>query len=334
MPGGTFAGPYNNSTWVDPSDSTILGSNALGADLVNSPVTISFWLKINQVDQPFINTAPAICTFGRWMYQPHHNAGNSRGISIYGSRYAAGYNDAPTMYFNYGTFNFRYVLAGVNGSAGNANRWGNWKARDNSPFDGFIDFLVYFTPGEAGNDTSKFNMYFNNDDTRGTVSGATPTTAGVYGGTSSSVVSNAFSNPYYYLPGDRTILGGTSDSNGGNSDANKGYEIKQLVLYNKVVSDTERNTIYNSGTPLASKDLYPTGALAGYFFEGSTTYEADFYNAQQGETGRWKSKNVFGSPKGDVTSNYYRSTSDNALYAKMGNYPSPLLKQSSVGHSN
>ena len=139
---------------------------------------------------------------------------------------------------------------------------------------------------------------------------------------------------YYYLPGDRTILGGTSDSNGGNSDANKGYEIKQLVLYNKVVSDTERNTIYNSGTPLASKDLYPTGALAGYFFEGSTTYEADFYNAQQGETGRWKSKNVFGSPKGDVTSNYYRSTSDNALYAKMGNYPSPLLKQSSVGHSN
>ena len=82
MPGGTFAGPYNSSTWVDPNDPTILGANALGADLVDSPVTISFWLKINQVDQPFVNTAPSICAFGRWMYQPHHNAGNNRGISV------------------------------------------------------------------------------------------------------------------------------------------------------------------------------------------------------------------------------------------------------------
>ena len=333
MPGGTFAGPYNSSTWVDPNDPTILGANALGADLVDSPVTISFWLKINQVDQPFVNTAPSICAFGRWMYQPHHNAGNNRGISVSSGRYAAGYNDAPTITLSYGVMQFRYVLAGTTGSSGSSTRYVNWKARENPPFDGFVHFLAYFTPGEAANDITKFNMYFNNDDTRGTASGATPTTAGVYPNyTDSTVIANAFLNPYYYLPGNRTILGGTSDSDGGNSDANKGYEIKQLVLYNKVVSETERNTIYNSGSPLASKDLYPTGALAGYFFDGSTTYEADYWNGQQGEMGRWKSKNVFGSPKGDVTSNYTRATT--AGYEVMGNYPSPLLLQTGVGHSN
>tara|TARA_Y100000385_G_scaffold102996_1_gene106480 strand:+ start:6125 stop:7126 length:1002 start_codon:yes stop_codon:yes gene_type:complete len=333
MPGGTLAGPYNSTTWVDPNDPTILGTNALGADLVDSPVTISFWIKFNQADLPFDETAPSLFSFGRWAYEPWHNSGNNKGITAGCSKYAAGYNTAPVLNMSYGVFRFSYVLAGVSGSYSDPNRWETWKARANPPFDDWVHFLAYFSPGEAANDTSKFNMYFNNDDTRGTASGATPTTAGVYPNyTDSTVIANSFSNPWYGYPGNRTILGSSSDTNGGNSDANKGYEIKELVLYTKVVSESERNTIYNSGTPLGSKDLYPTGALAGYFFDGSTTYEADYWNGQQGEMGRWKSKNVFGSPKGDVTSNYSRHTT--AGYEVMGNYPSPLLLQTGVGHSN
>ncbi len=333
MPGGTFAGPYNSSTWVDPSDPTILGTNALGADLVDSPVTISFWIKFNQANLPFVDTYPSICSFGRWQYEPWHNAGNNKGITASCGRYAAGYNTAPMINITYGEMWFRYVFAGITGAYWDPNRYETWKASANPPFDGWVHFLAYFTPGEAANDTSKFNMYFNNDDTRGTASGATPTTVGVYPNyTDSTIIGNSFKNPYYYLPGNRTIIGSSSDANGGNSNPNKGYEIKQLVLYPKVVSETERNTIYNSGSPLASKDLYPSGALAGYYFDGSVTWEADYTNVQQGETGRWKCKNVFGSPKGDLTSNYTRVTT--AGYEVMGNYPSPLLLDTGVAYSN
>jgi len=335
MPGGTFAGAYSRrdvgnppGPWVDPTDPTITGDNAIGDDLVNKPVTISFWFKFNQAEVTWNNTTGSFLAFGRWMFEPHHNAANNRGFTAGMSHmgYPSWY---PTINVAYGPFFFRKVL--------HRTTYTTWNLWNTPNFDEWFHVLAYFTPGEPADDTTKHDMYFNNDNTRGTIGGNNkPADTGIFPNyTDGTIISNSFSNPYYYLTnaGNRTILGSTNDSTGGSSDPNKGYEIKELVVYDRVITTAEINTIYNSGTSLGDKNLYPDTPLTGYYFPNSVTYEADFVNSQQRETGRWKVANVFGS-KYHLTSNYYRETADNALYARMGNYPSPLLLDTDVAHSN
>ena len=116
MPGGTFAGAYSRrdvgtppAPWVDPTDPTITGNNAIGDDLVNQPVTISFWFKFNQAQVTWLNTMNSFFAFGRWMFEPHHNAANNRGFTCGMSQF--GYPSFyPTINFQYGNFRFSKVL--------------------------------------------------------------------------------------------------------------------------------------------------------------------------------------------------------------------------------
>ena len=335
MPGGTFAGAYSRRNvgnppgpWVDPTDPTITGDNAIGDDLVNQPVTISFWFKFNQARVTWNNTMNSFFAFGKWMYQPWHNSGNNRGFTCGMSQmnYPSWY---PTITFSYGELQFRKVL-----HRGTYTTWNLW----NTPnMDGWMHVLAYFTPGEPANDYTKHDMYFNNDNTKGTIGGDNkPTDTDIFPNyTDATIIGNAFSTPWYYLTnrGNRTIVGAGGDTNGGSSDSNKGYQMKELVVYDRVITSAERNTIWNNGTSLGDKDLYPDTPLTGYFFPNSMTYEPDFYNSQQEQKGRWKVANVYGS-KYHLTSNYYRQTFNNAVYARQGNYPSPIILDTNTAISN
>lgn len=336
MPGGTFAGSYSRRNvgtppgpWVDPTDPTITGDNAIGDDLVNKPVTISFWFKFSQAQVTWGNTMNGFFTFGRWMFDPHHNAANNRGFnSSYNQMGWPSYY--PTISVTYGILRFSKVLQLVS--------YPSWNLWNTPNFDGWFHVLAYFTPGEPANDTTKHDMYFNGDNTRGTLlSNNKPASTDIYSNyNDTTVISNSFSNPYYYLTnaGNRTIVGGTGDNNTtGYSNPDKGYQMKELVVYDRVITTEEINTIWNNGTSLGDKDLYPATPLTGYFFPNSMVYEPDFYNPQQQETGRWKVANVYGD-KYHLTSNYYRETSNNATYARMGNYPSPLILENNTAITN
>tara|TARA_R100000329_G_C7606853_1_gene215280 strand:- start:322 stop:1326 length:1005 start_codon:yes stop_codon:yes gene_type:complete len=334
MPGGTFAGAYSRRDvgnpprpWVDPTDSTITGDNAIGDDLVNKPVTISFWFKFSQARVTWLNTMNSFFVFGRWTFEPHHNAANNKGFSCYMSN-MGWLSYYPTITFQYGALQFRKVL--------HRSTYTTWNLWDTANMDGWMHVLAYFTPGEPANDYTKHDMYFNNDNTKGTFSNNRPTATDIFPNyTDATIIGNSFSNPYYYLTnvGNRTILGATTDNNGGYSDPNRGYQMKELVVYDRVITAEERNTIWNNGTSLGDKDLYPDTPLTGYLFPNSMTYEPEFYNNQQKQTGRWKVANVYGS-KYHLTSNYYRVTSNNDIYAKMDNYPSSIILETNTAMSN
>jgi hypothetical protein len=316
-----------NNPFVDPTDPTITADNAIDADLRDSPVTVSFWVRLKG-GATWDTVGHSFFAFGRWMFQPHHNAANNQGFSAGTTNFGwASWN--PGIRVTYKDISFtKCILAGyVYGYR--SSIWIN-------TFTDWFHVLAYFTPGQAKNDRAYNGMYFNGDNTEGTIGSMnTPNGTDIFpnaAANTSDILANAFTDPYYYLSnrGTRTIVGGSSDSNG-NTGAD--YEMKQLVIYNSVIPESDITTIYNSGTPLANKDLYPGSPMTGYMFPNSMTYEPDFFNSQQGEKGRWRMSNVFGD-KYDLTSNYYRETSDNSLYAKQGNYPSPIINQNMTGISN
>ena len=210
--------------------------------------------------------------------------------------------------------------------------------------DEWLNIIVAYEPGSTGTDRTKNYIYFQGDSTEAEQNGNQFDTVGSrYTGTfaSGTVVNSIGQSGDYYnqTPGRRTFLGANGDSGSttgvpsGTISNNRVLQMKEFVIWDRILTSSEVQEVWNSGTSLGNKDNYPNTPKIGWMFPNDGfTYNPDHYNSQQNEYGQIRLPNVYNSSYGTLTSNYGRVV-NNAAYMKQYWFPSHLINSPGVAKS-
>ena len=348
MPAGVLAGPYNKAVgggvWTDPTDPTMSSAQSINPIIANKPLTISVWCKPNTlIGERYSPLNPGfygvtLLSLERLMMDPAHNSQNTRqGISInFTQNGYYPYSPVVNASFN-GNGNLRWLLA--RGRPGSA-MYSTW----NYDKDVWLNIVIAYEPGSTGTDRTKNYIYFQGDKTAATAGSPGWNTVGSYAsGTfaSGTVVNSIGQDGDYYniVPGRRTFLGAGGDSGSttgvpsGILTGNRVMQIKEVVIWDRILTDSEVQSVWNSGTSLGNKDNYPNTPKIGWMFPNDGfTYNPDHYNSQQNEYGQIRLPNVYNSSYGTLTSNYGRVVNQ-AANMKQYWFPSPLINSPGVAKS-
>jgi len=348
MPAGVLAGPYNKTVaggvWTDPTDPTMSSAQSINPIIANKPLTISVWFKPNTfIGQSYNPVNPGfygvyLFVLERMMMDPAHNSQNGfQGIRI---RFdTAGWNGyRPSLIADFeGNGSQNYMLTT---SASSFPAGGGWLYDK----DIWMNVIVAYEPGSTGTDRTKNYIYVNGDNTAITpVRGNAPNIGAWQTGTfaSGTVVNSIGQNGDYYnvVPGRRTFLGAGGDTGSttgvpsGTISNNRVMQMKEFVIWDRILTSSEVQSVWNSGTSLGDKDNYPNTPKIGWMFPNDGfTYNPDHYNSQQDEYGQIRLPNVYNSSYGTLTSNYGRVV-NNAANMKQYWFPSHLVNSPGVARS-
>lgn len=348
MPAGVFAGPYNQALgggiWTDPTDSTMSSAQSINPIIANKPLTISIWFKPSTligeryypVNPGFFNTA--LFQLERVNMDPHHNSQNTQqGISIsFGQTGWLAY--APVIQVNFnGNGQQNYLLARGNYASAAYSTW-------NYDRNIWMNIIVAYEPGSTGTDRAKNYIYVNGDNTATVKNGQSWPNIGAYqtGTFASGTVVNSIGQSgdmYNKQPGRRTFLGAAGD--GGSTTGipsttmtrNRVHKMKEITIWDRILTASEVQDVWNSGNSLGNKDNYPNTPKIGWLFPNNgITYDPNHYNSQQDEYGQIRLPNVYNSSYGTLTSNYGRVVNA-AGYEKLYWFPSPLINDAKAARS-
>jgi len=341
MPAGVLAGPYNKAVgggiWTDPTDPTMSSEQSINPIIANKPFTMSVWVKPRtKLGEGYYPINPGfysatVIALERLMMDPAHNSQNTRqGITLsFDQNGYYPYSPIIKCSFN-GNGDQRYLLA--RGRPGSA-MYGTWNYDRN---DEWLNIIVAYEPGSTGTDRTKNYIYFQGDSTAAEQNGnAFDTVGSHYTGTfaSGTVVNSIGQDGDYYnkVPGRRTFLGASGDSGSTTGipstviTRNRVFQMKEIVIWDRILTSSEVQEVWNSGTSLGNKDNYPNTPKIGWMFPNDGfTYNPNHYNSQQNQYGQIRLPNVYNSSYGTLTSNYGRVTNQ-AAYMKQYWFPSPLI---------
>lgn len=340
MPAGVFAGPYNKTVaggvWTDPTDPTMSSEQSINPIIANKPLTISIWFKPSTlIGQPYNPINPGfmgayLIILERMMMDPAHNSQNAQ-QGIHFSFNHAGWNGyRPILQVSFeGNGSQNYMLNSNSSSYPAGQGWYYDK-------DIWMNVIVAYEPGSTGTDRTKNYIYVNGDNTAiQPAQGNAPNIGAYQTGTfaSGTVVNSINQNGDYYnkTPGRRTFLGAGGDYGSttgvpsGTISSNRVMKMKELVIWDRILTSSEVQDVWNSGTSLGDKDNYPNTPKIGWMFPNNgVTYDPNHYNSQQNQYGQIRLPNVYSSSYGTLTSNYGRVV-NNAANMKQYWFPSPLI---------
>lgn len=349
MPAGVFAGPYNKTVsggiWTDPTDPTMSSEQSINPIIANKPFTMSVWVKPStKLGERYYPINPGFFTatviaLERVMMDPAHNSQNTRqGITLsFNQNGYYPYSPIIKCSFN-GNGDQRYLLTRGRPGGSMYNVW-NYD-RD----DEWLNIIVAYEPGSTGTDRTKNYIYFQGDSTAAEQNGSAFDTVGShYTGTfaSGTVVNSIGQNggQYNKIPGRRTFLGASGDSGSTTGipittiTRNRVLQMKEIVIWDRILTSSEVQEVWNSGTSLGNKDNYPNTPKIGWMFPNDgVTYDPNHYNSQQNQYGQIRVPNVYNSSYGTLTSNYGRVTNQ-AAYMKQYWFPSPLINDAKAAIS-